>query len=76
MVPLENWGSGAALSPVGQHLGGETSSHSEEQEPWTRACLPLQPPALHGTFWEQPLFLNPAIYLCSCRFLGEPKGLG
>ncbi|KAM9611994.1 uncharacterized protein ACIBXB_000263 [Morphnus guianensis] len=74
MVPLENWGSGTALSPVG-HVGGEVSSHSEE-EPWTRTCLPLGPPALHGTFQGQPLSLNPPNYLCSCRLLGEPEGPG
>lgn len=73
MVPLENWGSGTALSPVG-HVGREVSSHSEE-EPWTRTCLPLGPPAFHGTFQGQPLPLNPPNYLCFCRLLGEPKGL-
>lgn len=73
MVPLENWGSGTALSPVG-HVGREVSSHSEE-EPWTRTCLPLGPPAFHGTFQGQPLPLNPPSYLCFCCLLGEPKGL-
>lgn len=51
------------------------SSHSEEK-PWTRACPPVGPLALHGTFQGLPLSLNSPDYLCSCHLLGEPEALG
>ncbi|GAB0192099.1 hypothetical protein GRJ2_001675200 [Grus japonensis] len=62
--------------PCGTMSGRRNVSHSEEEEPWTRTCLPLEPLALHGTFQGQPLSLNPPNYLCSCLLLGEPVGLG
>lgn len=53
-----------------------TTCWRQSEETWTRTCLPLGPPALHGTFQGQPQPLNTPNYLCSCCFLGEPEGLG
>lgn len=67
VVLLENGGSGTAPSTMGR---GKRNILTE-QGVLDKACLPLGPPALHGTFKRQPLSLNPPTYLSPATSWGH-----